>query len=69
MKQNVGSVDKFIRIAIGVMLLALIFVFEGDARWWGLLGLVPLLTGLFSRCPLYSVMGINSCPAASTSGR
>jgi hypothetical protein len=69
MKQNVGAVDKFIRIAIGVMLLALIFVLDGDARWWGLLGLVPLLTGLFGRCPLYSLIGINSCPAASTSGR
>ena len=64
MKQNVGPSDQFIRVAIGVMLLALILVFEDNARWWGLLGVVSLLTGLFGRCPLYSVMGINSCPAA-----
>jgi hypothetical protein len=69
MKQNVGRIDQVIRIAIGVLLLALILVFEGNARWWGLLGLVPLLTGLFGRCPLYSLIGIDSCPTASTSGR
>ena len=70
MKQNVGPSDQFIRVAIGVVLLALILVLEGNARWWGLLGLVSLLTGLFGRCPLYSVLGINSCPAAGhTSGR
>ena len=70
MKQNVGPSDQFIRVAIGVMLLALILVFEGNAPWWGLLGLVPLLTGLLGRCPVYSVLGINSCPAAGhTSGR
>ena len=70
MKQNVGPSDQFVRVAIGVVLLALILVFEGNARWWGLSGLVSLLTGLLGRCPVYSVLGINSCPAAGhTSGR
>lgn len=62
MKQNVGSIDRFVRIAIGIMLLALILVLEGNVRWWGLVGLVPLLTGIFGTCPLYSMFGMSTCP-------
>ena len=61
MKQNVGSIDRFVRIAIGIMLLALILVLEGNVRWWGLVGLVPLLTGIFGTCPLYSMVGMSTC--------
>ena len=62
MKKNIGSIDQFTRVAVGVVLLALVLVLEGTARWWGLVGLVPLLTGLLGRCPLYSVFGISTCP-------
>ena len=62
MKQNVGSIDRFARIAIGIALLALTLVLEGNARWWGLVGLVPLLTGIVGSCPLYSIFGLSSCP-------
>ncbi len=62
MKQNVGSIDRFVRVALGIVLLSLMLVLEGNARWWGLVGLVPLLTGLFGTCPLYSIFGLSTCP-------
>jgi len=62
MKANVGEIDKGIRIVAGLVLLALVFVLEGSARWWGLIGVVPLATGLMGYCPLYALLGINSCP-------
>ena len=62
MKQNVGSTDMMVRIAAGILILALWFVLEGNARWWALVGLVPLLTGAFRVCPLYSLFGFDTCP-------
>jgi hypothetical protein len=62
MKANVGGVDKVLRIVVGLGLLSLILILDGNARWWGLVGLVPLLTGLVNFCPLYALIGINSCP-------
>ncbi len=59
-KTNVGRVDRMLRIALGVVLIALVFV--GPQTPWGWIGLVPLLTGLFSTCPIYSLLGLNSCP-------
>lgn len=64
MEANVGGIDKSVRIVAGVALLALLFFVEGNARWWGLLGLIPLFTGLFGYCPLYSLFGMNTCSAA-----
>jgi hypothetical protein len=61
MKTNVGTIDKVLRIVVGLALLSLFFVLEGQARWWGLVGLVPLLTGVFGVCPLYSLLGISTC--------
>jgi hypothetical protein len=62
MKTNVGTIDKVLRIVVGLALLSLFFVLEGQARWWSLVGLVPLLTGVFGICPLYSLLGISTCP-------
>ena len=62
MQLNVGSLDRIIRIAVGIALLALIFILPGNARWWGLIGLLPLLTGLFSFCPAYTLLSISTCP-------
>lgn len=62
MTRNVGGIDRVARIVVGLLLLSLVFVVEGNARWWGLVGLVPLLTGLMSTCPLYSIFGFNTCP-------
>jgi len=62
MQANVGGIDRILRIVVGIAVLALFFVLEGNARYWALVGLVPLLTGLFSTCPLYSIIGVNTCP-------
>lgn len=62
MKANVGGIDRFLRIVIGLGLLAFLFVSESDARWWGLVGVVPLLTAFIRFCPLYALFGISSCP-------
>lgn len=62
MTRNIGGIDRAVRIIVGLALLSLVAFVEGDARWWGLLGFVPLLTGLFSVCPLYTILGVNTCP-------
>ena len=59
MAQNVGGIDKWLRIAVGIILIVLGLF--GPLGWWGALGLVPLLTGLAGHCPLYSVIGANTC--------
>jgi len=63
MKTNVGGIDKILRIVAGLALLSLIFILEGNARWWGLVGIVPLLTGSLGWCPVYTPFGISTCPA------
>ncbi len=55
---NVGGFDRFARIFIGMVLLAAIFV--GPRTLWGLIGLVPFLTGVFRTCPIYSLLGVNT---------
>lgn len=57
--KNVGNVDKVIRILLGLVLIALVFV--GPQTPWGWIGIVPLATGLIGFCPLYSILGINTC--------
>ncbi len=59
---NVGGIDKVLRAVVGLALLSLMFVLDGTARWWGLIGLVPLGTALLSYCPLYSVIGLSTRP-------
>jgi hypothetical protein len=64
MTTNVGGIDRILRIAIGAALLLWFFIDQGTGFWhWAkLIGVVPLLTGLFSTCPLYSIIGMNTCP-------
>ena len=59
MKANVGGIDKVLRIIGGVILIAL--TATNIIGPWGWIGVVPLLTGLFNFCPLYSVLGIKTC--------
>lgn len=62
MKANVGNVDKWARIVLGVLLIA--WAATGGPMWaW--IGVVPLATGLFNFCPLYRLIGINTCKRAS----
>lgn len=62
MKVNVGNIDRGARIVAGIVLLGLVFVVESDARWLGLIGIIPLATGLMRWCPLYSLLGMSTCP-------
>jgi Protein of unknown function (DUF2892) len=58
--RNVGSADRVFRILLGIALIALVFV--GPQTPWGWIGVVPLFTGLFGTCPVYSMLGFSSCP-------
>jgi hypothetical protein len=62
MSTNVGGVDRVLRVVIGLALLSLYFILEGNAKYWGLVGLVPLLTAAVGSCPLYNLLGVNTCP-------
>lgn len=59
MQCNVGKTDKILRIVAGLALLLL--GATGVIGWWGLIGLVPLATGLLGWCPAYSLLGIKTC--------
>ena len=59
MTQNVGNIDRILRIVAGLVLLSLIFI--GPKTWWGLLGIVPLATAFMRTCPAYSILGVNTC--------
>jgi len=59
MKCNVGTIDKVIRIILGIVLISLVFV--GPQTPWGWIGLIPLITGLVGFCPLYALLGLNTC--------
>jgi hypothetical protein len=61
MQINVGGFDRVLRIVAGLILLTFAAVYPGEERWFGLIGVVPLLTGLFRFCPAYTLLGITSC--------
>ena len=59
-KKNVGNPDRAFRIILGIGLISLVFV--GPQTLWGWVGVIPLLTAFVGSCPLYSLLGINTCP-------
>ena len=63
-KTNVGGIDRALRIIVGLALIVWFFVDQGAGFWHyaKLIGVVPLLTGLFGTCPLYSLLGLSTCP-------
>lgn len=63
MKTNEGGLDRMLRIVAGLALLGLMAA--GTIGWWGWLGVVPLATGLIGWCPLYTLLGLNTCPMKS----
>ncbi len=65
MKENVGNTDRIIRILAGILILSAVVLIDGNARWFGLIGIVPLATGLIGWCPAYSLLGMNTCGTAS----
>ena len=58
MKPNVGSIDRIVRILVGLALLGAGYYFKS---WWGLIGLGPILTGTIRFCPAYLPFGLSTC--------
>ena len=58
--RNEGTVDRALRVIAGIAILSLAFV--GPKSPWAYLGIVPLLTGLIGSCPLYTLLGLSTCP-------
>lgn len=56
---NEGTIDRALRVVLGIVVLSLVFI--GPKTSWGWLGVIPLATGLLGTCPVYSILGINTC--------
>jgi hypothetical protein len=63
MEKNVGSLDRLVRVVVGIALIAMVFV--GPQTAWGWIGVIPLATAAVSWCPLYTALGIKTCPTAA----
>ncbi len=61
---NEHRIERILRVLLGIGLLALVFV--GPKTLLGLIGIVPLATGLLGSCPLYTVFGLSTCPMKKT---
>jgi hypothetical protein len=64
MAANVGNLDRNLRLVLGAGLLSLVFI--GPQTLWGLLGLIPLVTGLARFCPMYRATGLSTCGGSRT---
>ncbi len=62
MQMNVANPERLVRIIVGLILLSVPFWLDTPWRWLGLIGFVPLITGLAGRCPAYRLLGRSSCP-------
>lgn len=69
MHTNVGTMDRVLRILVGLALAAAVGLYGSAYQTvWGWIGLIPLATGLVGWCPLYTIFGIKTCkPAAAVS--
>ena len=62
-KTNVGTIDRLVRAVLGIGLIALFFTTSGGAwHWLYLIGIIPLGTAIFGTCPVYTVLGLSTCP-------
>jgi hypothetical protein len=61
---NESGIDRLVRIVVGIGLLAWFFLDQGSGFWHyaKLIGIVPLVTGLIGTCPVYSLLGVSTCP-------
>lgn len=57
MKTNVGGADRIVRIILGLVIIILGFIFKS---WWGVIGFVPVITGLLNFCPAYTLLGVST---------
>ena len=65
MTTNVGGIDRVLRIIIGLVLIAYeipLGLPSTGWNWVGWIGVIPLATAIFGMCPLYSIIGVNTCP-------
>jgi hypothetical protein len=60
MLTNEGTIDRALRVLVGLILISLVFV--GPQTVWGWVGIVPLLTGIIGFCPAYRIFGLSTCP-------
>jgi hypothetical protein len=65
--RNEGTLDRALRVAAGLGLIALALV--GPKTPWGWVGVVPLLTGALGSCPVYTLLGLRTCPASPKSSQ
>lgn len=63
MKKNVGSIDKVLRIVLGLGLIGFAVITK---NWWGIIGIVPLLTALINYCPVYSLLKVSTAQKVKT---
>ncbi len=61
MKKNVGTIDRVIRVVAGATLLSFVFTHESDLRWLGLIGILPLVSGLIGYCWMYKLCKCSTC--------
>ena len=57
-KANEGTIDRALRVIVGLVLISMVFV--GPMTPWGWVGLVPLITGIVGTCPVYSILGLST---------
>ncbi len=65
MTKNVGSIDRILRIILAVALLGFAFFSGHPYAWVGYIGIIPLITALIGNCPVYSLVGLSTCPVAN----
>ncbi|MFO1034336.1 MAG: DUF2892 domain-containing protein [Hyphomicrobiales bacterium] len=63
MSKNAGTIDRVLRVIIGIALLYFAFTSASAYAWIGYIGIIPLLTAAVGYCPLYSLLGVSTCPA------
>ncbi|HGG04749.1 MAG TPA: DUF2892 domain-containing protein [Aliiroseovarius sp.] len=65
-KKNEGNIDRILRVVVGLVLVGMYFMIDG-ASIWLLVGIIPLVTGLIGTCPIYSILGMSTCPMKDNS--
>ena len=60
MKKNEATYERVLRVLAGLGILSLLFILEGNIRYIGLLGIIPIITGTTGICPLYTLFGIST---------
>ena len=60
MEKNIGNTEKTFRIVIGLAILPMFFILEGNLRWIAIIGIVPIVTGIMNWCPAWFLLGIKT---------